>query len=113
LDRLEQTTKAARQQQKAARIHLDLETGMNRIGLGQNELERVAEHISNNSHLLQVAGACTHFAGAESSENHDRVIAQLNRYNVAVRSLQSMGLKIEKLHTACSAAVMAYPETHF
>lgn len=112
LERLAHAAKAARHQQKAARIHLDLETGMNRIGLDQAELERAAEFIANNSRLFEVAGACTHFAGAESSENHERVSSQLNRYHMSVRSLQSKGLIIEKLHTACSAAVMAYPDTH-
>lgn len=112
IDRLAHAAEAARKEGKAARIHLELETGMNRIGLNQNELERAAAFIRDKQHLLQVAGVCTHFAGAESSENHERVSTQLKRYHTAQRYLQNQGLEIEGLHTACSAAVMAYPESH-
>lgn len=112
LDRLAKAGEAARSLQQPARIHLDLETGMNRIGLGGTEVERAAEMISKEPGLYEIAGACTHYAGAESSENHERVKVQLSRYRAAVRSLQQKGLSIETFHTACSAAVMAYPETH-
>ncbi|WP_299986069.1 alanine racemase [uncultured Pontibacter sp.] len=112
LDRLEQAGKAAKALQKPARIHLDLETGMNRIGLNTDELERAADIILKQPDAFEVVGVSTHYAGAESSENHDRVTAQLQRYHMAVRMLQQKGLTIKTLHTACSAAVMAYPETH-
>ncbi|MCP2045781.1 alanine racemase [Pontibacter sp. HSC-36F09] len=112
IDRLEQAAKAARSLQKPARIHLDLETGMNRIGLEANEVEYAADLILKQSDAFEVMGVSTHFAGAESNENHDRVAGQLDRYRLAVRSLQQKGLKFRTLHTACSAAVMAYPETH-
>lgn len=112
LSRLEAAATAARSLQRPARIHLDLETGMNRIGLGGDEIEKAADFILKHHNLLEVVGACTHFAGAESSENHERVTAQLSRFKTAISMLQNKGLKIKMLHTACSAAVMAYPETH-
>ena len=112
VERLVQAAKAARTLQKPARIHLDLETGMNRIGLNSNELERVTDIILKQPDAFEVVGVSTHFAGAESSENHERVTSQLSHYQQAVRTLQQKGLQIRTLHTACSAAVMSYPETH-
>lgn len=112
LARLEQAAAAARSLQKPARIHLDLETGMNRIGLGGDEIEKAADFISKNEVLFEVVGTCTHYAGAESSENHERVTGQLAKFRSTVSFLQSKGIRIKTLHTACSAAVMAYPETH-
>ncbi|MDO6391412.1 alanine racemase [Pontibacter sp. BT731] len=112
IDRLEQAANAARSLQKPARIHLDLETGMNRIGLDTKEIERAADMILKQPDAFEVVGVSTHYAGAESSENHDRVTEQLEQYHQAVRFLRQKGLKIKTLHTACSAAVMAYPETH-
>lgn len=112
IERLEQAAKAARSLKKPARVHLDLETGMNRIGLEAKEVAYATELILNQPGAFEVMGVSTHFAGAESSENHDRVTAQLDRYHRTVRSLQQKGLQIKSLHTACSAAVMAYPETH-
>lgn len=112
IDRLEAAGIAARRLQKPARIHLDLETGMNRLGLETREVERAADLILKQPDAFEVVGVSTHFAGAESSENHDRVTAQLKQYHLAVRTLKQKGLQIKTLHTACSAAVMAYPETH-
>ncbi|PVY38728.1 alanine racemase [Pontibacter virosus] len=112
INRLEQAAIAARSLQKPARIHLDLETGMNRIGLDTAEIERAADIILKQPDAFELVGVSTHYAGAESSENHDRVTGQLNKYHLAVRSILQKGLKIKTLHTACSAAVMSYPETH-
>ncbi|MBD1396173.1 alanine racemase [Pontibacter sp. JH31] len=111
-EKLESAAVAARKLQKPARVHLDIETGMNRIGLGGDELERAADFILANQALFEVAGICTHFAGAESQENHDRVAGQIARYNEAVDLLKTKGIVARQLHSACSAAVMAYPETH-
>lgn len=110
--RLKQAAEAARSAQKPARIHLDLETGMNRIGLGGDEVESAADFILKNESLFEVVGACTHYAGAESSDNHERVTGQLSKFRSIVSCLHNKGMQINTLHTACSAAVMAYPETH-
>jgi alanine racemase len=110
--RLESAAAAARKLQKPARIHLDLETGMNRIGLGGGELEKAADLILQQNGLLEVVGACTHFAGAESPENHERVTRQIVNFKASVENLKRKGIQPKQLHTACSAAVMAYPETH-
>lgn len=112
IDRLERAVEVARKLQKPARIHLDLETGMNRIGLGGAELKAVVRMLQQNKALVEIAGICTHFAGAESSENHERVTSQLEKYSATVNYLSSSDIAADALHTACSAAVVAYPETH-
>lgn len=110
-DRLEHAISAAAGLGKPARIHLHLETGMNRLGFNENDLEDAVELILNNSEYCEVEGVCTHFAGAESISNHVRVQNQIDRFRQLNEKLESEGIKAKYRHTACSAAVFNYPET--
>ncbi|AKD04788.1 alanine racemase [Pontibacter korlensis] len=111
LDRLIEAGKAAKKLQKRACVHLELETGMNRTGFGENEINNVLSVLEEHKEYLELKGVCTHFAGAESFQNHDRVQEQLNRYKQQLQRLQASGYTPEQCHTACSAAMVSYPET--
>jgi alanine racemase len=56
-------------------------------------------------------GLCTHYAGAESSSNYLRVKNQIKKFKQTVQKARRLGLEPRKLHTACSAAALTYPET--
>ncbi|MCC9168252.1 alanine racemase [Pontibacter harenae] len=112
LNRLQETIKVAKLLKKKAKINLDLETGMNRLGINAAELPQVIEVLQANQEHVQVHGVSTHFAGAESYQNHDRVMQQFNVYNTLVQKFSKASIKPELKHTACSAAVVAYPDSH-
>lgn len=109
--RLEEVIEIARRVGKKARVHLEAETGMNRNGLEFEVFDRVIELVKANKAHLEVAGLCTHFAGAESISNHYRIEQQKQHFNHARDYFTSAGVEIERLHQACSAAVIRYPET--
>lgn len=113
LDRLRAAENAANKVGCGARIHLELETGMNRTGLGGEELESAAAACLANPAQLQVEGLCTHLAGAESVANYLRVQAQLEAFTALTRSLAGRGLSGAARHVACSAAALNYPESRF
>ncbi|HSG68653.1 MAG TPA: alanine racemase [Bacteroidales bacterium] len=94
-----------------ARIHIELETGMNRTGLTSGELTRVIEMIKLHPGNLTVEGVCTHYAGAESVANFVRVNRQISRFNKLYKKITASGIKPKLRHTACSAAAMNYPKT--
>ncbi len=94
-----------------ARIHLDLETGMNRIGLRNGDVEQVVRQVLANPEVLDVCGICTHFAGAESIANYKRVQDQLAEFKRLREWVAKLGLAIPIHHTASSAAALTYPET--
>lgn len=103
---------AARKKQKSIKIHLELETGLNRTGLNVKNLQSVIELIKNHSDLIEVVGVCTHYAGSESLANHVRVKHQLKKFNQLTRHLEKHGITPRYRHTACSASVINYPQTH-
>lgn len=96
---------------KPARIHLELETGMNRTGLKGRNLSKIAKIIKENREHFEIKGLCTHYAGAESIANHVRVQKQIKTYNSKYRWFCKQGIEPEIRHTACSASSMSYPKT--
>lgn len=111
LGRLEEARKAASRIGKPALVHLEVETGLNRTGLGDGDLDRALEVLAANRDLLRLSGVCTHYAGAESVNNYLRIQEQKRRYEQALERVGAAGLEPGLRHTACSAAALTYPET--
>lgn len=93
---------------RKARIHLEVETGMNRTGLGNSNLIKAREFITVNRDHIIFEGLCTHFAGAESVANHFRIQKQIRRYAEIKKSFIKAGLEPQYYHTSCSAATVVY-----
>ncbi|MCH8569744.1 MAG: alanine racemase [Balneolales bacterium] len=109
-ERLEKAAKTAERLKKAARIHVELETGMYRTGFNKEELLACIPILRDHPYI-QIEGLCTHFAGAESVSNYLRVKNQMKAYERFVRMLHKAGVSFKKCHTACSAASIRYPKT--
>jgi len=107
--KLEKAKELAEGLNKKAKIHIEVETGMNRTGFTQRDLTKVVNLIKSNKDLFVIKGLCTHFAGAESIANHVRVQKQLKKYNQIHKWLINREIYPETRHTACSAAAMSYP----
>ena len=84
---------------------------MNRTGIQPERFAEIAALLKSEPNLWNLRGLSTHYAGAESTGNYLRVRRQIRRFRVASEQLKSLGLRPERLHTACSAAALSYPET--
>lgn len=108
----EEISKQAVLQGKTGRIHIKLETGMNRIGFA--DTEESLEQILQIAQLpnIEVEGIFTHFATADEK---DKTYAnmQLNRYINFVRRLEEQGLVIPMKHIANSGGIIDLPEANF
>lgn len=102
---------AAKKTRKTALIHLEVETGMNRTGLSNTGLKWVVRMIRENRQHFHIRGLCTHYAGAESVSNHVRVQNQYRNFKRIIRWAGRQDIVPDMLHTACSAASIAYPKT--
>lgn len=109
--RLETALKFAKKINKKAKIHIELETGMNRTGFDEKGIIAAGDLISKNAALFDVRAACTHFAGAESMANNFRVAQQIGSFYKLMLTVGRTGLKPVYQHLACSAAVINYPQT--
>jgi alanine racemase len=96
---------------KMARIHIDVETGMNRTGLQLKDLKRAIPTIKENAEHLMLQGLTSHFAGAESIANHTRIRKQFSVFRKRIKLLHQNGISPTLHHIASSAASINYPET--
>lgn len=111
MDRFKHAIKVSERLGIKARIHIELETGMNRTGFSQKMHKNIIELLKEKQHVLELVGICTHFAGAESIANHYRIQKQMRRFSKYTKAFEKEGLKPKILHTACSAAAVTYPNT--
>lgn len=109
----------ARRQRCRVRVHIKLDTGMNRIGfVAQNDetVNRAADDIAAVCALdsISVEGMFTHFAKADEAVcGEDMTLIQAGRFTSVNNKLADMGIKIPFLHVSNSAASVRYPELHF
>lgn len=103
---------AANRVGKRAKIHLKIETGTNRLGVMPDDILPLARYIYGNPNL-ELQGIYSHYANIEDTTDHTYAMKQLNEYNRLVKMVEEdLNYRIPVHHTACSAAVMLFPETH-
>ncbi len=90
--------------------HLDIDTGMGRIGFAAKD---AVEEIVQIARLpgLQIEGIYTHFSSSEI-EDDPNTQAQLELFKGIVERLASNDVKPRRLHAANSGAVINYPQSH-
>lgn len=111
LERLKCAIETAKALNKKAIVHLEVETGMNRLGIDDNIVSEVIKLIKENKDYLQIEGMCTHYAGAESISNYLRIKDQIYRFNKLYKEFVAHDITPAYRHTACSAATINFPET--
>jgi alanine racemase len=110
-ERLDKALEIAKRLNKKAKIHIEVETGMNRTGLSGQGLKYALNKLKNHPNELAFEGLCTHYAGSESVANYLRVTRQISKFNKIYKSIIKLGLEPAYRHTACSAAALNYPKT--
>ena len=110
-NRLSCAIEKAKKLQQKAKIHLEVETGMNRTGFEEKELDEIIKIVKKESEHLSIEGICTHLAGAENITNYNRIQDQLKRYHDVLAHFTKSGIIPTYRHIACSAAALNYPET--
>lgn len=113
----EALSREAVSQNKTAKIHIKVDTGMSRIGFlydsSEENRQKAFDEIMYISKLpnIFVEGIFTHFA---SSDEKDRTYTymQFERFKSLTDRLEKGGLKIPTRHVCNSAAIMQFPEMH-
>ena len=103
--------KAARSHQAPYPIHLKVETGMGRLGFSPEELLSLLDNPILRS-PLQVEGMMTHLADADGADS-GFTERQLGAFRTMLEQIRQCGLTLPLVHTANSAAIVRFPESHF
>ena len=90
-------------------IHLDLDTGMNRLGFEPSHLEELKTLIQDYPQL-QLASLYTHLVGADEEVHHDFSLRQLQQFLEMSDSICSILSYRPLRHALNSAGIVRYPE---
>jgi len=100
----------AAQSSRVARVHVDIDTGMTRGGVNQEEAcEFLGQIVALKG--LTVEGVYTHFPST-FHEDADFSAQQLAAFRTIIEILGKRGIVFPLRHTANSAAVAQYPDSH-
>jgi len=101
----------AQRKNKTAKIHVKIDTGMNRLGYPPNE--ETVELILDLARLpgVEIEGIFTHFACADE-QDAEFTETQFERFCAIVNRLEERGLHIPLKHVCNSAAAMRFPHMH-
>ncbi len=99
-------------QGKTAKIHIKLDTGMNRIGFSdtQNSLEEIKRIAALPG--IEVEGLYSHFARADETDKAS-TLNQLERYIKFAARLEKEQIMIPIKHIANSAGIIEFPQAYF
>ncbi len=110
-DRLPIALAAAKKIGKAAKVHIEVETGANRTGMPADEFPKAINFLKKNKEHIVFQGLCTHFGGAESLSNQFKIDRQKSKYKEFLKQCKDKKYEPNIRHIACSAAALAMPDT--
>ncbi len=110
LEALEAFGVAASRTARALSVHLELDTGMGRLGLPAGEVRSWSGELGRAlaAHPLSLATTFTHFHSADSDEAATR--QQWREFQTALQGLREAGIDPALSHAANSAAALRYNE---
>jgi alanine racemase len=110
VDKLRAIDECAAALRTRARVHLKIDTGMERIGVRWYSAEKLLEASLETGHV-DVEGIFTHFANADEQDlSHARL--QLERFLEVLRFYERRSLPPPLRHAANSGAIMQLEESH-
>ncbi len=104
VDKLQQIEATAQEMNKKARVHLKIDTGMERIGMHYYSAERLIEAASIVSDV-QIEGIFSHFANADEVDQSYTEM-QMKRFKKVLQLLPKYNLDIPLIHIANSGGLL-------
>jgi alanine racemase len=110
VDKLKAIDEAARQQGVRARVHLKIDTGMERIGIHWYNAHGLLEGAAECRHAV-VEGIYSHFANADAADLASARV-QLERFLEVLQWYDKRGVRPPLRHMANSGAILQLPESY-
>lgn len=98
--------------QPGARIHIELDTGLNRLGFTHNDIPQLTQTLKKFSRL-KIEGVYSHFASADDPTQLASTKRQVNNFKLMVNLLEKHGFYPKYRHIAATAGAELAPDSHF
>lgn len=109
-DTIEELTEAARRTGKPAKVHIKVDTGMNRIGVTPDGEGLAFTELAARRKEIEIEGIFTHFARADEADKTSAE-GQLETFRSFLHMIEEeLSLEIPIKHCANSAGILEMPE---
>lgn len=109
-DMLGELRAVLRTEKTACRVHIKVDTGMGRVGVRPDEVEKLI-HAALDIPGVTVEGIFTHFPGADEDDD-DRTRGQIRVFQNLLDMLAAKGIRPPIAHMCNSAGILKFPEAH-
>jgi alanine racemase len=110
IDKLKQIDETADRMKLKAKVHLKIDTGMERIGVHYYNAEKFLETAYSLKNIF-VEGIYSHFANSEAADLSYTKL-QLERFNEVLSFYQKRSVQPPMQHIANSGAILQLPESY-
>ena len=94
------------------KVHLKIETGMNRLGFVEKEMDALNQVLATDKRL-KVASVFSHLAAADSKKHKEFTLQQIKTFQrLSKQIIDNLDYK-PLMHIANSAGIITYPEARF
>lgn len=99
-------------QNKPVKVHIKLETGMNRLGFREEEIDDLIKKIKKND-LIFVQSVFSHLVASDKPEFDEFTFEQIDRFEKMSAKISSKQSNRVYRHILNSAGISRFPQAHF
>jgi len=110
IDKLKQIDDTSEQMKIKAKVHLKVDTGMERIGVHYYNAEKFLETAYSCKNMF-VEGIYSHFANSESTDQNHTLL-QFNRFKEVISHFDTHAIKSPIKHISNSGGILQFPEAN-
>ncbi len=103
---------AEQQGQKKYPVHIKFNTGLNRLGFWENDVEFIFKQL-NGSTVLKIKGMLSHLAASEDENERDFSLNQIDTFKEIATKLKNQLGYSPTLHMVNTSGILNYPEAQF
>lgn len=105
-------TTAEKEKQKDYPIHIKFNTGLNRLGFWENDVDHIIGQLNQTS-AIKVSSIFSHLAASEDPDEREFTLAQIESFKKTSTALSTQLGYLPFRHMTNTSGILNYPEAHF
>lgn len=93
-------------------VHIKFNTGLNRLGFWENDVDYIVSKLSNTS-AIKVVSLFSHLAASEDLNEKEFTLSQINTFKSITNNFITATGYQPMLHMCNTSGILNYPEAHF
>lgn len=95
--------KCAKTENKIAKIHVEVDTGMGRIGIKPENMLNFIKRVNSLTNI-EIEGIYTHFSSADCDAEYTKL--QVEKFNNVLENLEKQGFNFKYIHASASSGIL-------